>query len=331
MAHEIEVVKGQAKMFWCGETPWHGLGTKLDKPPTIEEGIRAAGLDWTVELKPLYTVKDNGKGELLPDTLVGHRAVSRTSDGSTFGVVGPGYTPLQNVEAFKWFQPLLDAGEVTLHTAGSLQGGKKVWVLAKIAGPSSEIAEGDYVSKFVLLSNSHDGSRAVRAGFTPIRVVCANTLRLTQDTGNAENKLIRLNHTKNVVNALTELRETMKVANSAFEASVIQYRKLAQFKINKVDLRQYVKIVLGIDKEDEKDIATRTMNKLRDILLCCEKGRGNEMPSVRGTLWTAYNGITEYLAYDYGRNADNRADSLWFGVNANLSQQALDLALTMAS
>lgn len=320
MAHELELVNGKASMFWVGQTPWHGLGTHLDAPPTIEEGIAAAGLDWEVGVKPLQTID----GEE-----VDHKATYRLSDGKIFGVVGPNYHPLQNRESFAWFQPLIDSGEVSLHTAGSLQGGKKVWVLAKINKPALEIAPGDTVERFILLSNSHDGSRAVRLGFTPIRVVCANTLRLAHDTEAESNKLIKVLHTKNVVKSLDALREIMDVANSQFEASAEQYRKLAGFKINQADLRKYVKVVLGVEKTEDAELPAQTLTKIQAIMNAANVGKGNDMESIRGTLWAAYNGVTEFLGYEFGRTQDSRLDSLWWGTNANLSQKALEVALQM--
>lgn len=320
MAHNLEIVNGKASHFFVGKTPWHGLGTKLDAPPTVEEGIKAASMDREVGLKGLVTVD----GEA-----VDHRVTYYKDSGKILGVVGPGYTPLQNRDAFAWFQPMLDSGEAELHTAGVLDEGRKVWVLAKICKPALEIAEGDTVERFILLSNSHDGTRAVRAGFTPIRVVCANTLRMAHDANQETNRLVKLLHTKNVVGALADLRETMVLANSTFEATAEQYRRLAKHKISRADLRKYVKIVLGVEKEEDKELPGPTQTKIREIILAAEKGRGNELPSVRGTLWTAYNGVTEYLGYTFGRSADNRLSSLWFGQNANLNQKALDVALSM--
>jgi phage/plasmid-like protein (TIGR03299 family) len=322
MAHELEIRNGKASMFYVGETPWHGLGKRLESPPTVEQGIREAGLDWTVGMKPLFT----GDGEK-----VDHRATYRVSDGKLFGVVGPGYTPVQNSEAFGWFQPLIEDGAVSLHTAGSLQGGRKVWMLAKVNKPALEIAEGDIVERFVLLSNSHDGSRAVRVGFTPIRVVCSNTLKMAHDADDEANRLIKVLHTKNVLVALDKLRDMMNVANASFEATAEQYRKLAAFRISRADLRKYVKTVLGVDKQDESILPAQTMNKIRSILVLAEKGRGNDNRTVKDTLWTAYNGITEYLGTEHGRNQESRLDGLWFGAGANVSQKALEIAIGMAS
>lgn len=318
MAHEIETRNGKASHFYVGETPWHGLGTKLDAPPTVAAAIIHAGLDWEVGLKALVTTD----GEA-----VDHRATYRKVDGKILGVVGPHYTPLQNVDAFQWFQPLVDSGEVELHTAGSLQEGKKVWVLAKIRQAAIEIAPNDRVERFILLSNSHDGSRAVRLGFTPIRVVCANTLRFAHNS--AESNLIRVLHHSTVKMNLDALRQIVCTANAAFEATAEQYRRLASRKINGRDLRKYVRKVLGIEKD--ADLHSLTENRIKAIVELATQGKGNGMPGVKGTLWAAYNAVTEYLGWTYGKSQDRRIDSLWFGDNARENQKALDLALSMAA
>ena len=190
------------KMMFVGETPWHGLGNQLDEAPTIGEAIDASGLDWEVGLKPLQTTDG---------TPVSHRATYRKTDGSILGVVGPRYTPLQNRDAFDWFQPFLDAGECNLHTAGSLHSGQKVWVLAQLNRDNSEIVKGDEVCKFILLSNSHDGTTAIRVGYTPIRVVCVNTLAAAHSK-HSGSKLIRIRHTRSSKNNLENVRDIMDLS-----------------------------------------------------------------------------------------------------------------------
>src|SRR5262249_10534005 len=148
MAHLVET------MAYVGRRPWHGLGVPLENPPTIAEGIRAAGLAWEVSLQPLVTA---GGGRPVPAY-----ATIRQSDGAILGGVGPQYQPLQNADAFQFFQPFLDAGQASLHTAGSLAGGKRVWVLVKLNRDPLTVAPGDEVEKYLLLSNSHDGTLAVR-------------------------------------------------------------------------------------------------------------------------------------------------------------------------
>ncbi len=314
MAHEIET------MAYFGQRPWHGLGTALEEADLYDwqSASKKAGLDWTVELVPLVTADTQAKVE--------NKAVRRTSDSKVLGVVGPRYAPLQNKDAFAWFQPFLDAKEAALHTAGSLRGGSRVWVLAKLNRDPLVIAEGDEVEKFVLLSHGHDGSLAVRAGFTPIRVVCQNTLSMAH--GSDASKLIRIKHTRDVLENLANVREIMDLANQQFEATAEQYRRLARKSVNHADLRRYVKRALKI--EDEQDISTRSKNIVEEIVRLAEVGRGNDLASVRGTLWTAYNGVSEWLTYNRGRSGDNRLNSLWFGDSAITNRHALDVALEMA-
>jgi phage/plasmid-like protein (TIGR03299 family) len=307
-------------MFYVKETPWHGLGTKLDGSPLLSQAIDASGLDWDVGLKRLVTVDGES---------VAANATYRKSDGSILGVVGPRYLPLQNRDAFNWFQPFIDSGLASLHTAGSLFNGKKVWVLAEIQREQSEIVPGDSVAKFILLSNSHDGSTAIRVGFTPIRVVCANTLAAAHSK--LTSKLIRIRHTVSSKINLEMLRSIMDVINSEFEATAEQYRFLASRNFNKKDIAAYVKRVLGVSTSEDLEIPTRTKNIMDEIMSKIEGGIGQENPSVTGTWWAAYNGVTEYLSYSKGRNAQNRIDSLWFGPAGNQNYRALELALEFSN
>jgi phage/plasmid-like protein (TIGR03299 family) len=315
MAHEVE------SMAYFSQTPWHGLGTPLTADDLYDwpSACIKAGLDWEVESVPLVTADTHAK--------VSHVGIRRKSDGRVLGVVGPRYAPLQNHDAFKWFQPFLAAKEAALHTAGSLKQGSRVWVLAKMNRDPLVIASGDEVEKFILLSHGHDGSLAIRVGFTPIRVVCANTLALAH--GADASKLIRVKHTRDVLENLANIREVMDLANQQFEATAEQYRVLARKTINQADLRKYVKRVLKL--EDEDNASTRLKNIADVIVRLAETGRGNDLPSIRGTYWTAYNGLSEWLTYERGRSQSGRLDSLWFGDSANLNRHALDIAVEMAT
>lgn len=314
MAHEIET------MAFFQKAPWHGLGTALEQSDLYDwqKTCEKAGLSWGVELVPLVTADAQAK--------VTHKAVRRTTDGRTLGVVGPRYTPLQNNDAFGWFQPFLDAKEAALHTAGSLRHGSRIWVLAKLNRTPLVVAQGDEVEKFILLSHGHDGSLAVRVGFTPVRVVCQNTLSMAH--GSDASKLIRVKHTRDVHENLANIREIMDVANSEFEATAEQYRLLARKSINQADLRRYVKNVFKVEEEEEG--STRLKNIMEQVIELAEAGRGNELPSVRNTLWTAYNGVSEWLGYQRGNSQDNRLNSLWFGDGANINRHALEVAVEMA-
>jgi len=312
-------------MFFANnEVPWHGLGNPIPDSDLfdIAKGIKLAGLDWEVGLKKLQTM-DNEP--------VSHRACYRKTDGRILGVVGPRWTPLQNWEMFDWFQPWLDTKVCSLHTAGSLCDGEKVWVLAQVIdNPVMEIAKGDEVAKFILLANSHDGTMAVRAGFTSVRVVCCNTLSMA--IANKASKLIRIRHSASVNTNIGLIRDIMDLANKEFEASAEQYKFLASKQVHSGDLRKYVKIVLGVDTDKpEIDLPTKTLNIITEIINTIDSGKGSDIKIIRGTYWSAYNGVAEYLSWKKGRNASNRLNSLWFNEGAVMNKLALETAISMAT
>ena len=339
MSHQLE------SMFYTqdkklSKTPWHGLGISIDddKKLSIKEGIEAAGLDWQVSLCPLQIMSHSNmiatgisedvadKFNGCHDKFVNKFATVRMSDKSVLGVVGPEYVPVQNLEVFEWFQPFLDAEQATLETAGSLYLGAKVWVLAKLNRPPMDMGQGDLIEKFLLLSNSHDATQSVRVGFTPTRVVCANTLSLAHSQ--KQSNLIRIRHSSKVKENLSAIRDTVDTINQSFEASAIEYRKLMNRGINQNDLRKYCKLVIEVNPEiPDRDLPTRTQNRLDELMKLCNSGIGND-----GKTWySAYNGITEFLSHSYGRSTDARLDSLWFGVSATMNSKALKLALDMSA
>ena len=305
-------------MFYTGAKPWHGLGEKLDEAPTISEAITASGLDWEVGTKDLVT-KD---GHSVPA-----KATYRKSDNAILGVVGPRYVPLQNKDAFEFFQPFVDAGECSLHTGGSLSGGQKVWALAQLNRDPSEIVKGDEVQKFILLSNSHDGTTAIRVGYTPIRVVCVNTLAFAHQKGVSQ--LLRIRHTKSAQTNLDNVRDIMDNINAGFEATAEQYRFLASRDFNQSDIKKYVKMLLKCDTTPDLDLKTRTKGIIQDVMKCIE-GPKQQLAGVRGTWWAAYNGFNEYLNYERGRDTNNRLTSLWFGQGETDNKKALNLATQFA-
>lgn len=330
MAHELEIdANGNASMFYTGQTPWHGLGIELPEAPSIKEAIFAAGLNWQVELKPLFT-QDSDCLDLIGKQVPAMACV-RSTDKSILGVVGTQYRPLQNADAFQFFQPFVDNKLVNLETAGSLQEGKRVWILARIVENSDiSITKDDIIRKFILLSNSHDGTMSVRVGFTPIRVVCANTLALSHN--NAASKLIRLRHGRSVVDNLAAIRDVMNLANQEFEATAMQFRQLASRQINRQDLRKYIKIVLDVSLDKKEDeLSTKQFNIINDIERRFDQGIGQDLIGTRGTIWAAYNAVTEYLSYEHGRNNDSRLNSLWFGNSATVNQKALTEAIKLAA
>lgn len=275
-----------------------------------------AGLDWTVKLEELC-LKSDGRG-------VPNRASVRESDGRILGVVGPSFVPLQNHEAFGWFQPMIDSGEVALEAAGSLRDGQRVWVLGKVKGGSADIVKGDEVRQHILLAHGHDGSLAIRVGFTTVRVVCANTLSAAM--GDQDSLLIKIHHREHAKAALDKVREVMDMARREFAGTAEQLRELAKAGCDEVTLRRYVKEVF-VPGDEKATAGSITINK---VVRLFSEGRGSDLPGVRGTMWGAYNAITEFTTHERGKTADARVDSQWFGDGAKLARRALDVGLELA-
>ena len=319
MSHEVE------QMFSAGNiVPWHKLGNVIEGAPSIKRGIMLSGLDFMVGTKPLFTADG---------VEVTSRATYREDTGAILGVVGARYVPLQNIEAFEFYEPLIDSGLVTLETAGSLKEGRRVWVLGKINREPLVIVPqaDDVINQYILLSNSHDGVTAIRCGFTPIRVVCWNTLSwahsLAENQEKASGKLLRVVHSKNATQALSEIRDVMDLASSTFSASAEQYKTLAAHDVSEADLKRYVRIVWGHNPDDEKACKT-ILPKIEELVEC---GAGNDRDGVRGTWWAAYNGVTEYLSHKRGSSDESRLDSLWFGSGVTMNRKALEVGLEMAT
>jgi len=321
MAHELEIINGEAQMFYRGESPWHKLGRMIpqEQKLTSDQAIIMAGLDWQANTKPLFL--DNG-------IQAPANAVVRSDNDAILGVVGKDYVPLQNINAFKFFDSFIESNQAQYETAGSLRDGKRVWVLAKINADVDVVKGNDILERYVLLSNSHDGTTAVRAGFTNIRVVCQNTLSLSHSSANS--RLIRVRHGKNVLDNLDKVAEIMNLANREFEATLEQYKFLANKQINLTDLEKYVKLVMVGDKkiETNPEAGSRILAKIIPLF---EKGRGNDMPEIKHTYWSAYNAISEYLQYEKGVDEQIRIDSLMFGQSATVLENALKIATKLAS
>ncbi len=316
----------------AGGVPWHGLGKPIEESDrySIAACIDHSGLNWGVDLEPLFLERVDDKGnKRYIDVKAFRQAVVRDSDKKILGTVGPRYTPLQNQEAFDWFQPLLDDKLCRLDTAGSLEDGTKVWVLAQIDSTPLEIAKGDEILRYLLLSNSHDGTTSVRVGLTPIRVVCANTLAMAHN--NASSKLLRLRHQKSLHENLDKVRDIINLANNEFEATAEQYRFLASKRIvHSGDLKKYVKIMAGFEDTPDSDMSTKGNNIIERILTNIVGGRGQDNPAIKGTWWQAMNGVNEYMVWERGRTVSSRLDSMWFGQGFNDNAKALKLAMDFA-
>jgi phage/plasmid-like protein (TIGR03299 family) len=214
MSHEVEMVNGVAQMAYAGSTPWHGLGTKVSNDLTPQQMMQKAGLDWDVNKVDAF-VEVNGE-----KIKTGQSALLRSSDNSILTNVGPDWNPVQNSTAFEFFGEYVMAGDMEMHTAGSLKGGQNVWALAKIK-ESFDVFGDDTVESYLLFSNPHIYGKSVDVRFTPVRVVCNNTL--TMSLGEAAQRSVRVGH-RAVFDGDT-VKTTLGIASEKFA----KYKEMAQF------------------------------------------------------------------------------------------------------
>ncbi|MCI8582858.1 MAG: DUF945 domain-containing protein [Dorea sp.] len=236
-------------MFYVRETPWHGLGVRVNEAPASRDALTLAGLDWNVAQEPVYTET----GELVE----GYKANIRDADRKVLGVVTDRYKVIQNREAFAFTDALLGEG-VRYETAGSLQGGRKVWLLAHM--PHEYIITGERISPYLLFSNTHDGSGAIKVALTPIRVVCNNTLNLALSAAKRSWSMI---HTGDIQSKMKEARDTLFMAEQYMDSLGKEFESLRMKKLSDKAVMDYIEILLPLE-EDATPIQRKNIRRLRE-------------------------------------------------------------------
>ncbi len=297
-------------------SPWHNLGTELNDLATAREAIQAAGLDYTVVKKPLKEVVELSH----PANVSDRWAIVRTDTGDVLGIVGDSYEPIQNTDAFGFFDTLVGADETIYETAGVIGRGERIWILARLPG-YIKVHGKDIVNKYLLLTNSHDGSSGVRVKLTPIRVVCNNTLTAAlQGAGE-----VQIRHTLNVVEDMKQALTLLGLSNSLYEQLDGIFNRMALTKITDKQLLDYVKALVPDKEEEEK---SEVADGIRSTFLeLYESGQGADLS--RGTLWGAFNCVTEYTDHKMEDNPTARLESIWFGRGEQLKLKAFQLAERM--
>lgn len=235
-------------MFYTREKPWHGLGTMVAEAPNSKDALRLAGLNWKVLQKPVYTENE--------ELVQGYKANVRDTDRKVLGVVTDRYKVIQNEEAFAFTDTLLGEG-VRYETAGSLQEGRRVWMLARL--PREFIIGGERISPYMVFSNTHDGSGAVKTALTPIRVVCNNTLNLALRTAKRSWSMI---HTGDISGKIEEAKNTLLLADEYMTALGQEFENLRKIKLSEKQVLDYIKILLPME-ENYSLLQKRGVEKLR--------------------------------------------------------------------
>jgi phage/plasmid-like protein (TIGR03299 family) len=332
MAHGIESTD---TMISVGTTPWHGLGTVLATPPaTTAEALKMAGLDWTVHTeRARHTFYDPAAADPSDDAnaviarveTIPAQVVVRDDTRTQLGVVGLRWTPVQNVDAFGWFDRWVDTGKVQIETAGSLFGGRKVWILARIVSDPIVIGPDDEIRKFVLLAHGHDGQLAIRVGTTLVRVVCNNTMSAAVSLGDGDGSLMKIAHTSGALARLDDAADQIEMIDARLSEAGEAYRELARHDVTggEQTIVDYVGAVYGQSEDD--------VRKGRRLPLIEEKfarGLGQDLKGARGTWFGLLNAITEAETHGRtGKPSESRAIRNVWGTGAAVLARALDVAL----
>ena len=317
-------------MAYVGDVPWHGLGKRVEQIVRSKAMIEAAGLDWMVEKRPARGAQPIGRkhGEELYSRYEIIRMPRPNSEEPevVLGIVTDRYEPLQNYEAFDFFDPIIDRKTAFFETAGALGDGERVWVMAKMPD-AIEVVTGDECQKYLLLSNTHNGQGSVIVKFTAIRVVCQNTLMLSLQDGQPA---FRVKHSRRMSYRLSEISELIAAANAVYQKAAELFQLLAKTSMGDGRLDRLLNAVYPKSKTQE--LGSTTPEKWTHIKRLLDERPDLQMVGVKGTLWAAYNAITAFEDYRHvnGELSATRLGRVWFGSGAEVKRKALEASAQLA-
>jgi phage/plasmid-like protein (TIGR03299 family) len=348
MAHEISInAQGKAEIAYSGETPWHGLGTRVEGLQTAQDIIKAAGLEWSVGLEPVSLSSSSPFADIE-----GYRAIVRQDNRKVFGITSDRYVPIQNVQAADVLDALVTEGGAHVEVAGALFEGRRCWALAHIP-QDFEVVRGDLVKPYVLLAWGHDGKHGLAAKLTPIRVVCNNTLTAAGLGGGqkwSESADVYVRHTGDAKIHVEAAQKALGLVRKQVAQTAEAYLALAGRGLGVVEAKDYFagvfpvpdeSIVLG-PKDEEPNASVhaelyeaklaRWNEHQAKLLALYEQGAGHSFAA--GTAWGAYNAVTEWADHVYpvkanGEVSATRQQSVLFGQYAEIKGRALTSALAL--
>ena len=347
MAHNINYNEqtGRYSFFSVKEKAWHGLGQIVEQYPTSEEAIKHAGLDYEVVKSPLFT---NGK-ELITDLnnldlnnktleVPNYFANIRTDNNTVLGVVGKDYHIVQNREAFNFFDAIVGGEDGILYeTAGALGKGERIFITAKLPD-YIRVGNGDDVTeKYIFLTTSHDGSGSITAAFTPIRIVCQNTLNAS--LRNMTN-VVRIKHTSGAKQRIENAHKIMGLANTLSSQLENIFNHWTTVKVTDNEVKKLIQLALCPNKETfdllkkgaDDEISTMFKNTIDDAFQYAMLSDTQLMDTTKGTLYGAYNAVTGYFqnVRNY-KNDEAKLQSIVLGGTAQIkSQKAFELCTDFA-
>ena len=337
MAHELEMVNGQANMVWA-ETPcWHGLGTQMDPNEGALAWMRAANLDWNVKRMPMFTTLPNNENATVLGrdggeygVLVRDHGTGKFAKEDIFGPVGPEWIPTQNEEVFTLMERFCKAGKMKMETCGALKGGTEIWALAKY--DNFELVKGDTAIGYLLFHNAHIWGKSNTIRNTATRVVCNNTLTAALSSNN--NGTFRMPHIRafdeEVQNAAEQAITIANEQNTRFKeaATFLASKKAEAQKVQEFIAKLYQPKLVSSNTPLIDNFTRTSMNTWDAITFA----PGAELQSAKGTWWGAYNGVTyqeDHMRF-FHTDETNVIGSALLGNGARRKEKALDLAVEYA-
>lgn len=329
MAHLINFneKKGTHSFASHAEVAWHGLGQVVQNAMTAEEAIQLANLDYEVVKTTLHAEINPPLYAAFPDKF----ATYRTDNNTPLGIVGGRYEIIQNKDAFSFFDAIIDNGEAIFETAGVLGNGERIFVTAKL--PEDMLVAGEECKKYIILTNSHDGTSSIIAGFTTVRIVCNNTLQAA--LGNLSNKVM-ISHRIGAKEKLQEAYKVMNIASKYMNDVSDIFNQMANTPISDDNLKKYIVDVMKpeykylLNKSEEEQISTRFANQAAAIYDFALSHPTQTTDAARGTVWGAYNSISGYFNYvQKYKDLEQKFSSQMFGAGNNKISKGFKTALEL--
>ncbi|PSJ44976.1 DUF932 domain-containing protein [Zobellella taiwanensis] len=317
MSHLIE------SMAYVGQTPWHGLGNQLSRQQPLSVWLKEAGMDWSIKQSDvMFNAADDG---LFLRSHDGAQVLYRSDTLAPLSVVSNRYKVVQPREVLHFYKDLVQAGGFELETAGVLKGGRKLWALAK-TGQADKLKGNDHIKGYLLLATSCDGTLCTTAQFTSVRVVCNNTLQVAV---NQKAGAIKVPHS--TVFDPKQVKEALGLGLSSWDTFMRDLKAMSQRPVSPEEAHRFFAEVLDDPCATDSDLLpSKPMQQL--LSLYDGAGMGADLASSKNTAWGLVNAMTEFVDHHRrARSQDNRLDSAWFGLGAQLKQKAYGQAMALLS
>lgn len=340
MAHMIDMTNARANIAVTGEAPWHGLGANLPAGQPIEVWAKAAGLEHEVRRAAVEFGYTDAEGAAHRSMWADRQVLYRSDTSSPLAVVSADYKIVQPSTVLGFFDRLCRHNGFTMETAGSLDGGRRVWALARV-GDGAPVIGHDVVRPYVLLATSYDGSMSTTAKMTSVRVVCHNTLSYSVGSHGSsgerdtDRSCIRVPHSVDFNE--DEVRLDLGIALTGFDRFLIEARLMAKRAVNDKFATEFLRQLLPppvrteVMKDGTKVVKPAPIEESRAyksiMALFRGEAMGSGMPEANGTAWGLVNAVTQHVDWTRGRSTETRMNSAWFGNGAGLKDKARDLML----